>query len=111
MALNVNQWALRRYFRATLGFRENWGGFRRFALPPLLQNLVGEFFGNFRREIWREFDGIFLRPTKIKAQNFQGKFQSMFRGKFRGAIKIFRANFVLQTCHPNDLGPQRLLRK
>ena len=46
---------------------------------------------------------IFL-AHRIKAQKFRGKFRSIFREKFRAPKKIFRANFVLQTCHPNDMG-------
>ena len=44
----------------------------------------------------------FFRPTKY-AQKFQGKFQSIFREKIRASKKIFRANFVLQTWHPNQM--------
>ena len=45
------------------------------------------------------FAGFFL-THKIKAQNFRGKFRSIVREKIRASKKIFRANFVLQTCHP-----------
>ena len=57
------------------------------------------------QEIWREFSGIFFDPH-IKAQKFRGKFRSIFREKFRASKKIFRANFVLQTCHPKNLWPK-----
>ena len=40
----------------------------------------------------------------MKAQNFRGKYWSIFREKIRALKKIFRANFVLQKCHPNNLG-------
>ena len=49
------------------------------------------------REIWREFAGFF-RTHEIKAQKLGGKFQSIFREKIHASIKIFRANFILQTC-------------
>ena len=42
-----------------------------------------------------------FRAHKIKAQKFREKFRSIFREKIRASKKIFRANFVLQTCHPN----------
>ena len=75
-----------------------------FLLPALLQKLVGEFFGFFGREIWREiwweFCGIF-RTHNMKAQESRGQFQSIFCEKIRASKTIFRANFVLQTCRPD----------
>ena len=56
----------------------------------------GKFGGNFAG---------FLLAHKIEAQNFRGKFLSIFREKFRASKKIFRANFVLQTCHPKFFSP------
>ena len=75
-------------------------------LPALLQKLVGEFFvdfwdGNFVGNlagILRDFSDP--QCVKGKAQTFWGKFRSIFREKIRGSKRIFRANFVLQTCHP-----------
>ena len=55
------------------------------------------------RELWREFSRI-LRTHKIKAQKIRGLFWSIFREKIRASKKIFRANFVLQTCHPKKRG-------
>ena len=57
--------------------------------------LEGNFAGDLAGIFWGDF-----RTHKIKAQNIRGKFRSIFRGKFRGSKKIFRANFVLQLCHP-----------
>ena len=54
------------------------------------------------QEIRREFSG-FLSTHKWRLKNFRGKFRSIFREKFRASKKIFRANFVLQTCHPKIL--------
>ena len=34
------------------------------------------------------------------AQKYRGHFGSIFREQFRASKKIFRANFVLQTCRP-----------
>ena len=45
----------------------------------------------------------FFRTHKSKAQNFRGKFRSIFREKTCDSKKIFRANFVLRTCHTNFL--------
>ena len=54
----------------------------------------GNLAGNFTGILWD-----FFWPTK-KGSNFAGKFRSIFREKIRAWKKIFRANFVLQTCHP-----------
>ena len=79
-------------------------------LPALLQKLVGEFFFDFSQgnlenlvgNLEGIFRGIFL-IHRTKAQNFRGKFRSIFRKKIRGSKKIFRAKFTLQTCHLNGL--------
>ena len=47
----------------------------------------------------------FFRSVKIKAQKIRGKFRSILREKIRASTKIFCANFVLQTCHPNGFPP------
>ena len=60
----------------------------------------------FVREIWRKFCRIFSDPQilKIKAPpKKSGTFRSIFREKIRALNKIFRANFVLQTCRPKFL--------
>ena len=57
------------------------------------------FLGLFAETCCGKFDGIFS-TQQIKAQKFQGKYRSIFRENFRCPNKIFRANFVLQTCHP-----------
>ena len=44
----------------------------------------------------------FSRTHKIKAQIFWGKFRSILGEKIRASKKRFRANFVLQTCHPKN---------
>ena len=72
-----------------------------FVLPALLQKLVGEFFFDFGEG---NLGGKFFGPTKIRAQKFRGKFRSVSREKFHSSKRIFRANFGLQTCHPNFLG-------
>ena len=54
------------------------------------------------REIWREFCGIFSDPQNKGSKN-RGKLRSIFREKIRASKKIFRANFVLQMCHPKSL--------
>ena len=46
------------------------------------------------------FAGVFFRTHKIKAQKFGENFAAFFVRKFVPPKKIFRANFVLQTCHP-----------
>ena len=53
-------------------------------------------------ESWQGICRIFFRIQKIKAQTIRRKIRSIFREKIRALEKIFRANFVLQTCHPND---------
>ena len=60
----------------------------------LLQKLVGELFWILGGKFGGNLVGFF-RTHKIKAQNFR----SIFREKIRASKKIFRANFVLQTCH------------
>ena len=68
--------------------------------------IVGDFFFFFEGKFRRKFGGTFrdiFDPMKIKTQTFRGQFRSIFRGKFRSSKKIFRANFVLQTCHPDVL--------
>ena len=47
---------------------------------------------------------VLLWDPQNKGSQFliSGKFRSIFREKLRSSIKIFRAHFVLQTCHPND---------
>ena len=60
-----------------------------------------DFWEGSLQEIWREFCGIFWTHRR-KAQKLGEKFRSIFREKIRASkTKIFRANFVLQTCHPN----------
>ena len=66
-------------------------------LPALPQKLVAEFCLILGRE---NFAGCSLDPQD-KGSKFRGKFRSIFREKIRASKKIFRANFVLQTCHPN----------
>ena len=55
-------------------------------------------------EILRDFFG----PTKSRLKNFGGKFRSIFHEKISASKKIFRSNFVLQTCHPNWMCLMRL---
>ena len=56
--------------------------------------------------------GFFL-THRIKAQNFRGKFRSIFREKIRSSKKLFRAKFTLQTCHLKKIEPLKrpLFRK
>ena len=49
-----------------------------------------------------EFCGIFS-GRQNKGPNILGNFRSIFRQKFRSSKTIFRANFVLQTCHPKKM--------
>ena len=51
------------------------------------------------RVILREICGIFSDP-QIKTQIFGENFGAFFARKFVPRTKIFRANFVLQMCHP-----------
>ena len=80
-------------------------------LPAPLQKLVGDFLGflgwTFGTKFGGNFAGLFLDPTKIKAQINRGKFRSILREKTRASEKIFRANFILQTGDPNLFFPWR----
>ena len=71
-----------------------------FALHALLQKLVGDFFskGKIGGKFGGNFAGYFL-SHRIKAQNYRGKFRSIFRKKIRSSEIILRAKFTLQTCH------------
>ena len=70
----------------------------------LLQRLVGanSFFFGGRRKIWPKIWLGFYWTLKIKAQYFWENFETSFVRKF-APQKVFRANFVLQTCHPKSL--------
>ena len=57
-------------------------------------------FAGHLAHIFREFC---FRSHTVKAQKYRGKFRSIFREKIRASKKIFRADFVLQTCHPKSL--------
>ena len=75
-------------------------------LPALLQKLVGDFFflslgGKFCGKFGGNFAGIF-RTHKKKAPKYRGKFRSISGEKIRASKKIFRANLILQTRHPNN---------
>ena len=75
------------------------------VLPALLQKLVGEFFilgGNFAGNVGGNLAGIFYQQNK--GSKNRGKIRSIFREKICASKKLFRANFVLQTCHPNISG-------
>ena len=50
----------------------------------------------------------FFRTHKYKAQTFLGNYRSIFREKIRASNKIFRANFIFRTCHPDPL--HRMIR-
>ena len=76
------------------------------VLPALLQKLVGEFFGFFGGKLGGKFGGNFagfLRTHKIKAPIFGGKFSGTFSWETLCLEKRFRANFVLQMCHSNEI--------
>ena len=56
-------------------------------------NLAGNLAG-----ILRDF---FFAGPQNKGSNISGEIsEHFFREKIRASKKIFRANFVLQTCHP-----------
>ena len=59
-----------------------------------LENVVGNLEGILRD---------FFLTHRTEAQNFRGKFRSIFRKKIRSFKKIFRAKFTLQTCRLNSL--------
>ena len=56
-------------------------------------SICGKFDGNFAGFFWTH---------QLKAQEIRGKFLSIFHAKLRRSKNIFRANFVLQTCRPNN---------
>ena len=83
-------------------------------VPALLQQLVGDFFLIFGREIlreiWREFCIYFLDPQN-KGSKIRGKFWSIFREKIRNSKKLFHAKFALQVCHTKNHGrPHQKIR-
>ena len=44
----------------------------------------------------------FFGPTKERLKNFGQIFRAFFVTNFVARTKNFRANFVLQTCHPSE---------
>ena len=83
---------------------------REFVLPALLQKLVGDLCFDFSQgnleNLVGKLEGIFrgfFLTHRTKAQNFRGKFRSIFRKKIRGSKNIFHAKFTLQTCHLKNL--------
>ena len=56
------------------------------------------------REIRQEFGGILSDPQNQGSKKFGENFEAFFCEKVR-ASKKNRANFMLQMCHPNNLGP------
>ena len=56
------------------------------------------------QEIWWEFCGIFSDLQNEGPKNFGESFGAFFVRKFVPQIKIFRANFALQTRHPKEMG-------
>ena len=73
----------------------------RFRAPPPWRKTAP-----LKRPIKRS---MIVQSHKIKAPTFRGKFRNIFCETIRASKKIFRANFVLQTCHSKFLA-SRLFR-
>ena len=100
--------------RASPGMTVRWC-FAHCALPLCCHAIVTQIFlpsrsssviffdlgeGHFEGKCGGNFAGFF-RTHKRKAQKFGESFGAFFVRKFVLRKKTLRANFVLQTCHPN----------
>ena len=103
--LECREWGFKRW-----GFKQIWGYLRQKAFflrflgfPSALRTLrkwaeKGPG-GAARHPLSPHSLHPYLRQPN---SNISGKFRSLFPDKFRSSKQIFRANFVLQTCHPNN---------
>ena len=80
-----------------------------FSLRSCRSSSVNSFW-ILGRDFWREFCCIFSDPQN-KGSRISGKFRSIFCEKIRASKKIIRANFALQTCHPNCMQMSKVTQR